>query len=33
MAVDYQSLNKQLAALIADEKDALANSANFVGLL
>lgn len=33
MAVDYQSLNKQLTALIADEKDALANSANFVGLL
>lgn len=31
--VDYQSLNKQLAALIADEKDALANAANFVGLL
>lgn len=33
MAVDYQSLNQQLTALIADEKDALANSANFVGLL
>ena len=33
MSVDYQSLNNQLAALIADEKDALANSANFVGLL
>ncbi len=33
MAVDYNSLNRQLAALIADEKDALANSANFVGLL
>ncbi len=33
MAVDYQSLNQQLAALLADEKDALANSANFVGLL
>jgi len=33
MSVDYQSLNSQLAALIADEKDALANSANFVGLL
>ena len=33
MAVDYQSLNKQLAALVADEKDALANAANFVGLL
>ena len=33
MSVDYQSLNNQLAALIADEKDALANSAIFVGLL
>jgi GAF domain-containing protein len=33
MSVDYQSLNNQLAALIADERDALANSANFVGLL
>ncbi len=33
MSVDYQSLNSQLAALIAGEKDALANSANFVGLL
>lgn len=33
MSVDYQSLNTQLAALIADEDDALANSANFVGLL
>ena len=33
MPVDYQSLNNQLAALIADETDALANSANFVGLL
>jgi len=31
--VNYQSLNNQLAALIADERDALANSANFVGLL
>ena len=33
MDVDYQSLNQQLAALVAGEKDALANSANFVGLL
>jgi len=33
MTVDYQSLNRQLAALIAEEKDALANVANFVGLL
>ena len=33
MTVDYQSLNQQLAALIADENDALANTANFVGLL
>jgi GAF domain-containing protein len=33
MSVDYQSLNDQLAALIADEPDALANSANFVALL
>ena len=33
MPVDYQSLNKQMTALIADENDALANSANFVGLL
>jgi GAF domain-containing protein len=33
MTIDYQSLNNQLAALIADEKDALANSANFVALL
>jgi GAF domain-containing protein len=33
MSVDYQSLNNQLAALIADEQDALANSANFIGLL
>ena len=31
--VDYQLLNKQLAALLAGETDALANSANFVGLL
>jgi hypothetical protein len=27
MSVDYQSLNSQLAALLADEQDALANSA------
>ena len=33
MSVDYQTLNSQLAALLADETDALANSANFVGLL
>jgi len=33
MSVDYQSLNNQLAALLADEQDALANSANFVALL
>lgn len=33
MPVDYQSLNDQLAALLTGEKDALANSANFVGLL
>ena len=33
MSVDFQSLNDQLAALIADEPDALANSANFVALL
>jgi GAF domain-containing protein len=33
MSIDYQSLNSQLAALLADETDALANSANFVGLL
>ena len=33
MPVDYQSLDDQLAALLAGEKDALANSANFVGLL
>lgn len=33
IAVDYRLLNEQLAALIADEPDALANSANFVGLL
>ncbi len=33
MSVDYQSLNDQLAALIADEPDALANTAIFVALL
>jgi len=33
MSIDYQSLNSQLAALIADENDALANSASFVALL
>ncbi len=33
MAVDYQLLNRQLAELIAGENDALAVSANFVGLL
>jgi GAF domain-containing protein len=33
MTIDYQSMNNQLAALIAGEKDALANSASFVGLL
>ena len=33
MSVDYQSLNSQLAALLAGEQDALANSANFVALL
>ncbi len=32
-AVDYQLLDRQVAALLADEDDALANSANFVGLL
>ena len=31
--VDYRSLNLQLAALIGDETDLLANTANFVGLL
>lgn len=30
---DYQLLDKQLAALIGDETDALANTANFVALL
>lgn len=33
MTVDYQLLNRQLAELIAGESDALAVSANFVGLL
>ena len=33
MTADYQTLNSQLTALLADETDALANSANFVGLL
>ena len=33
MSVDYQSLNSQLAALLANEQDALAKSANFVALL
>ena len=33
MTVDYQLLNRQLAELIAGENDALAVSANFVGLL
>ena len=31
--IDYPLLNRQLAALIAGETDALANTANFVGLL
>ena len=31
--VDYPELRGQLAALIGDEPDALANTANFVGLL
>lgn len=31
--VDYEELRRQLAALIGDERDALANTANFVGLL
>lgn len=31
--LDYGSLERQLAALIADEPDQLANTANFVGLL
>lgn len=33
MSVDYRTLNSQLAALLAGETDALANTANFVGLL
>lgn len=33
MSIDYRTLNEQLAALIESEGDALANSANFVGLL
>jgi GAF domain-containing protein len=33
MAADYKLLNEQLAALIGGENDALANCANFVGLL
>ena len=32
-AVDYDELERQLAALIADEDDPLANAANFVGFL
>lgn len=32
-ATDYRSLSAQLAAMLADETDPLANSANFVGLL
>ena len=32
-AVDYELLRRQLAALVAGEKDPLANTANFVGLL
>lgn len=31
--VDYELLRRQLAALVAGEKDPLANTANFVGLL
>lgn len=31
--VDYPSLNRQVAALLDGESDALANTANFVGLL
>ncbi|HEX9853361.1 MAG TPA: GAF domain-containing protein, partial [Woeseiaceae bacterium] len=31
--VDYASLQKQAEALIADESDALANTANFIALL
>jgi GAF domain-containing protein len=33
MTADYKLLNEQLAALIGEENDALANCANFVGLL
>ncbi len=33
MTPDYRLLNTKLTALIADESDALASSANFVGLL
>lgn len=33
MTLDYRSLNTKLSGLIADEGDALASSANFVGLL
>jgi L-methionine (R)-S-oxide reductase len=33
MTVDYELLDKQLDALIGDENDLLATSANFVGLL
>lgn len=32
-ATDYRNLSAQLAAMLADETDPLANSANFVGLL
>jgi GAF domain-containing protein len=32
-SVDYESLTAQLEALLHDETDALANSANFVGLV
>ena len=32
-SVDYESLGAQLEALLHDETDALANSANFVGLV
>jgi L-methionine (R)-S-oxide reductase len=32
-SVDYESLRDQLEALLHDETDALANSANFVGLV
>jgi len=32
-AVNYGTLNQQLAAMLANQSDALANSANFVGLL